>query len=159
MKKPVLEAYTEIQKSLSPIFEAQNIIQKTLELFTIEAKHLNELFKSIKLTHIDFAAITSAWENLSKIQEPIFKNIYSAFDLLQRSFHDFPPLIQDAVLVFGTHGWYIDLEMPISDIWKLQESMSNNNLKVADDALMNYFENRLEKIENSIAENFHIVST
>ena len=120
-------------------------------------RRLNDAFLPIQEAQ---EAIKKSWQpildaqaSLQKALEPISRyhnSLKPVLEQLQRSFHDLPPRTQEAILRLGDEGWFIDLEMPLPGLWELKKALEEGNVKEAEDALVEYFEHRLDEIEKFI---------
>jgi len=139
----VIKIQSAIQKSIHPIFKAQENLQKALERLEL-----------IKIPRFDLSGLSRFAKQVADFQHAIQESINPAFKHLQRSFHELPPRTQEALLLLGEHGWYMDLEMPIPALWKLKEALSVGSIGDAEDALAEYFEARIKEIGESITKKF-----
>lgn len=151
---PAFKVQATIQKSLEPIIEAQETFQKALEPILTKQHRWRELVEPIMATHFDLPDLSPLTKQVAEFQKSLQELISPAFERLQRSFLEFPPHIQEALLVLGEHGWYLDLKMSIPELWEFKKALSESNVEGAEEALVEYFESRLEEIEKSIAERF-----
>jgi hypothetical protein len=151
---PVLKQQEQLQKYLQPIVESQQAFQKALEPILAEQERWKRIVRSIELPKIalpDLAPLTKQAEEFRRSIEGL---ISPAFEELQRSFRELPPRTQEALILLGTHGWYLDLEMPLPGLWELKKALTDGNVAEAEDALIEYFESRTDEIEKSIVERF-----
>lgn len=151
---PLQKQQEQIHKYLQPIVESQKAFQNALEPILSEQKRWKSIVHSIELQKIalpDLAPLTIQAEEFKRSIEGL---ISPAFEELQRSFRELPPRTQEALMLLGEHGWYLDLEMPPPGLWKLKKALSDGNVAEAEDALIEYFEVRTDKIEKSIVERF-----
>lgn len=152
---PALKVRETLQKSLEPITEVQKTFQKALEPILTVQNRWRELAESIKVPHFDLPDLSPLLTKpAAEFQKSLQGLISPAFEQLQRSFRELPPRIQEALLLLGTHGWYFDLEMPMPGLWELKKALSEGNVEGAEEALVEYYEDRLEEIEKSITERF-----
>jgi hypothetical protein len=151
---PALKVQETLQKSLGPIIKAQKTFQKALEPILTEQNRWRELVESIKVPYFDLPDLFPLTKQVAEFQKSMQGLISPAFEQLQRSFRELPPRTQEALLLLGAHGWYLDLEMPLPGLWELKKALSEGNVEEAQEALVEYFEGRLEEIEKSITERF-----
>jgi hypothetical protein len=151
---PTLKVQETLQKSLEPIIDAQKTFQKRLEPMLTALNQLRELAESIKVPHVVLPDLSPFTKQFAEFQKSMQGLISPAFEQLQRSFRELPPRTQEALLLLGEHGWYLDLEMPIPGLWKLKKAISDGNIEEAQEALIKYFEGRLDEIQKSITEKF-----
>ncbi len=138
------------RKSMQPIIEAQNALQKSFEPILAEQegwKKLAELIQMPKYTLPNFSHLTKP---VFEFQKSIQGLISPAFEQLQESFRELSPRTREAFLLLGTHGWYLDLEIPLPGLWELKRALSEGNVEEAEEALVEYFDSRLDAIESSI---------
>ena len=57
-------------------------------------------------------------------------------------------------MILGTHGWYLDLEIPLPGLWKLEKALADGDAHEAEQALIKYFRERTPEIEKSLIKNF-----
>jgi hypothetical protein len=151
---PVLRQREAFQQWMQPIIEAQKALQETLEPILAEQKRWKNLVESIQIPKYTLPDISQIAQPALEFQKSIQGLISPAFEQLQESFRELPPRTQEAVLLLGEHGWYLDLEMPIPGLWELKKALSEGNVEEAEEALAEYFTGRLDEIEASIIERF-----
>jgi hypothetical protein len=151
---PALKVQEELQKSLEPLVEAHKAYGKALEPILSEQNRWRELTESVKVPHFDLPDFSLLTKQASEFQELLQGLITPAFEQLERSFRELPPRTQEALLLLGEHGWYMDLEMSVPELREFEKALSDGNVEEAEDALAEYFEGRLEEIEKSISERF-----
>ena len=149
--------FEELQKLSGQLGEKMSYIKKELEkparsMEIIKAK-VESVGKAINsnIPAIDLSIFTN---HANDLQKAIQKSIIPTFDGLKNSFQELPNHIQEALLLLGENGWYLDLEMSLPTLWHLKEILDEGNLLKAENTLVEYFENRLSEIEKSILEKF-----
>ena len=151
---PILGQQESFQKWMQPIIEAQKALQETLEPILAEQERWKILVQSIQIAKYTLPDIYQLMQPALEFQKSIQGLISPAFERLQESFRELPPRTQEAVLLLGAHGWYLDLEMPLPGLWELKKALSEGNVEEAEEALAEYFASRLDEIEGSIIERF-----
>ncbi len=151
---PILKQQESFQKWMQPIIEAQKALQKTLEPILAEQERWKKLAEAIQIPKYSLPDISQLAQPALEFQKSVQGLISPAFEQLQESFRELPPRTQEAVLVLGAHGWYLDLEMPLPGLWELKKALSEGNVEEAEEAIAEYFAGRLDKIEGSIIEKF-----
>lgn len=151
---PALNVQGAIQKSLKPILEAREALQKTLEPILAQQESWRQQMASIRIPRFYILDISHFAKQAADFQRTIQESISPIFEQLQKSFHDLPPRTQEALLLLGEHGWYMDSKMPFSALWDLKEALSEGKVQDAEDALSEYFESRLQEIEETITQRF-----
>jgi hypothetical protein len=151
---PILRQQEAFQKWMQPIIEAQKALQETLEPIFAEQERWKKLAESIQIPKYTLPDISQLTQSALEFQKSIQGFISPAFEQLQESFRELPPRTQEAVLLLGAHGWYLDLEMPLPGLWELKKALSEGNVEEAEEALAEYFASRLDEIEGSIIERF-----
>ena len=149
---PPLKLQETILKMLEPIIEAQRAFQKALEPILIEQKRWAELIESIKVSRFELPDLSYLTRQAAEFQRSLQGLFSPAFEQLQRTFRELPHRTQEALLLLGSHGWYLDLKMPLPELWELKRALSEGNVGQAEEALVDYFEDRLDDIEKSIVE-------
>jgi len=151
---PSLKIQETLKKSLGPLLEAQTALEKAVGPIISQQNRWGELIESFKVPQFAVPDLSILAEQTSHFQKVLRECITPAFERLQRSFRDLPPRTQEALLLLGDHGWYLDLEMPLPGLWELKEALSEGNVAEAENALAEHFEARQEEIEKSISERF-----
>ncbi len=124
--------------SLMPYFEqfvetAKNIAgQSAMVIKTLD-----------KYSHSIISSLNTYQDQLLNIYGPIAKE-------LARRFQELPESFKNALITLGNHGWFCDLEMPWHAILDLHNALSQGNVEDAENALIEYFSERLDSIEASI---------
>lgn len=160
---PVMEAQKEIEKALFPTVELQKAIKTNLEPFLEQQRKLQNAFESIKVpNHLipDFSPYT---KQIQQYQKSLSRIITPAFEELQRSFRELPPKIQEALLLLAEHGWYLDFNMLLPNLWEIKKAILGGEIDEVEEALVEYFESQLDEIENSFSAQFphrsHIIAS
>ncbi|ADJ28446.1 hypothetical protein [Nitrosococcus watsonii] len=151
----ILKRQEELEKTVQPLLESRAALQKSLEPILADQEKWRKVIASSELPQYalpaDLWAIAEQAEKLRKSLEGI---ISPAFEEIQRSFKEHPPKTQTALILLATHGWYFDPEMPIPSLWKLGNALEKGSVQEVEEALTQYFEDRLDKIEASITGRF-----
>ena len=92
----------------------------------------------------------------AKFQESILKRVSPILEQVQRNFHELPPRTQEALLILGPNGWYMDMEMTFPVLWELERALLDGNVNETENALVAHFENRVDGIEASLIQKFPI---
>jgi hypothetical protein len=139
--KPAHEMREQAQKSIDAVLEAQRSAQAAAERLT----------QSVQIPDFvlpDFSIWTNQATELGKAIEdsisPIFKQI-------QESFHELPPRTRKTLLSLAERGWFLDLDMAWPAVLELEEALLKGEVTEVEEALCDYFEDRLPEIEKSIA--------
>jgi len=106
---PILGQQESFQKWMQPIIEAQKALQETLEPILAEQERWKKLVQSIQIPKCTLPDISQLMQPALEFQKSIQAFINPAFEQLQESFRELPPRTQEAVLLLGAHGWYLDL--------------------------------------------------
>lgn len=102
----------------------------------------------------DLSYLSSFAKQAELLQKSFQATLGPVIENIQKSFHDLPPQMREALLLLGGNGWYFDLRMPISGLWTLKTAFTDGDAKKTEDALVEYFESRTEEIEESIVKKF-----
>ena len=142
------------QESLHLILDAQKNLQNALEPILALPGRLKEITGSIRIPKLPFAGIAEIANPAIELQKRIQGLISPAFEPLQKSFSKLPSQTREALLILGKHGWFLDLDMPLPFPLRLSEALSKGSGEEAENALVGYFSNKLDEIENSIVGKF-----
>jgi hypothetical protein len=52
------------------------------------------------------------------------------------------------------HGWYLDFEIPFTELWKLQKAFEEGEIAQAENALIEYYDDQADEIEKYIIDKF-----
>ena len=63
-----------------------------------------------------------------------------------------PPKLQAALILLGKHGWYLDVDMSLPDIWRFEKTLLNDRIDEAGEMLCAHYESRLDDIEKMVSE-------
>jgi hypothetical protein len=151
---PVLKQQEQLQKAIQPFLQSQAALQKSLEPVLAAQENWRNGVASFEIPQYVLPDLGPVMEQAEKFRKSFESIISPAFEELQRSFKELPPRTQAALILLGTHGWYLDLEMPIPFLWKLNKALEEGSVQETDDALVHYFEEHLDEIEASIVERF-----
>lgn len=151
---PALEVQDSLRRSIQPIVQAQNALEKALEPILAQQEQWKKLVESTQIPHFNLPDLSRFATQAADFQRAIQQLVTPAFEQLKKTFRELPARTQEALLLLGAHGWYLDLEMPFSGLWRLKRALAEGKVTEAEDALCKYFENRLGKIEKSISTRF-----
>jgi len=144
----------KLQKAFLPIIESKKAFQKALEPILSEQERWKSIVHSIMISEIALPDLSALIKSAEAIKKYVEELINPAFEQLRRSFIELPPQLQEALILLGTHGWYMDLEMSLPGLWALKKALTDGNIKEAEDALVEHFESRVDEIEKSIVKRF-----
>ncbi|OLO12638.1 hypothetical protein BTW10_04020 [Chromohalobacter japonicus] len=151
---PVLKQQDELQKAMKPVLELQASLQKSLEPILADQEKWQSVVASFDIPRYTLPDLGLVAKQAEKFKKSIEEIISPAFEELQRSFKELPPKTQEALILLGNHGWYLDLEMPIPSLWKLKRALEEGSVKMVEEELVQYFEERLDEIETSVVRKF-----
>lgn len=151
---PSLKIQEQIQKSLSSFSNIQEDYEKALGPFLAQQTRWQELMESVKESYLAMPDFSFLAPQVSELQKSMLATISPAFEELQQSFRELPSRTQEALLLLGEHGWYLDLEMPLPGLWELKKALSDGSIDEAENELAGYFEGRVEEIEESVTQKF-----
>lgn len=151
---PILKLQEELQRAMKTFIESQAAIQKSLEPILAAQEKWRNVITSFEIPRYALPDLGPVAEQAEKFRKSLGVIISSAFEYLQRSFRELPPKTQEALILLGTHGWYLDLEMPIPSLWQLKKALQEGSVQEVEEVLVQYFEERLDDIEASIVGRF-----
>ena len=98
------------------------------------------------------------WNDLKLKLEAFRKEMEEQFkpflNELSACIRELPVRTQNALILLGKKGWYMDTELSFPELWILEKLLEEGKIKKAEDALCDYFETHLDKIECIVVENF-----
>ncbi len=148
---------------LGPVMEAQKALKTQLEPFLEQQRKLQKAFEGIKIPNYQLPDLSPFAKQIQQYQKSLTGIISPAFYELQRSFRELPPKIQEALLLLAQHSWYLDFNMPLPSLWEIKKAISSGEIEEVEEALVEYFESRLDEIEKSFGAKFphrsHIIAS
>ncbi len=109
---------------------------------------MNRLLKAVSDNLQPFLEIQ---RQLSEMLKPLIEDIQGAMaDVLER----LPEGTRQAVVLLGQHGWYISLEMPLSDFSKLANQIQARNCSGVDEWMNDFYERNLDRIKEDLQKEF-----
>jgi hypothetical protein len=144
-------------------FSAQRNFEEAVKPILEAQKRIADAARSITIPQIEFPAIVlppfelpdlSLLLAAAELGKSLCETIGPALECIRESIRDLPPRTQEALLLLGTHGWYLDFEWSVPQLWNLQQALSDGNVEEAEKALVERFERRLDAIEKSLIERF-----
>lgn len=161
--RPVMETQKAIERALRPTLELQKALNTQLEPFLEQQRKLQKALEGIKVANYQLPDLSPFTKQIQQYQKSLSSIITPAFEELQRSFRELPPKIQEALLLLAQHGWYLDFNMPLPSLWDIKDAISSGEINEVEEALVEYFENQLDEIENSFSAQFphrsHIIAS
>lgn len=151
---PVFKVQEALRESLAPLFEVQRNFQKAIESFSIEQGRWWESIRSIEVPRFELPELPPIVNQFAEFQISLQRLLAPAFDEVQKSFSELAPRTRETLLLLGAHGWYLDLQMPLPELWRIKNALSKGNAGESEDALVEYFDERLGVIEKSITDEF-----
>lgn len=143
-----------IRKLIQPIADKREALEKALGPTLGNQEPCRKFVESVRLPQIMLPDLSPIAKQIIDFQKAFQESIGPVFQQLQQGFKELPVRTQEALLLLGQHGWFLDPEMSLPDLWELKNTLSDGNLLEAEFALISYFESRLTEIEESIAIKF-----
>ncbi len=115
----------------------------------------SEIYKSIESLDSQLSDMSS---NLNKIAKDLiaqynfdditnqFKKHFSELPNLVEQFKKSADFIKDGIKVMAEHGWYFDMELPISSPLEISKILNSKNKEEVNTALIAYFRENQERI-------------
>lgn len=159
---------SRISKEISRNLNIQDTFAEFEKRFSEAARPLYE--KAAVLVAKNVAAINSAYSyqpiqyeitGLSPLV-PQIEHLHMAFQErfapvfkpLNDTFQELRPRTKKALILLGNYGWYLDMDLPYSELLQLTDALEAGHVKEAEEALVDYYERRLPDIEKSIIKRF-----
>lgn len=152
--EPFRDIHESIRKSIQPIIDTRETLQKALEPMLANQERWRQLVELVRLPQIELPDLSPIAKQVIDFQKAIQESIGPAFQQLHKGFLELPMRTQEALLLLGQHGWYLDPEMSLPALWELKSALSQGNILEAESALVEYFESRIAEIEESITTKF-----
>lgn len=145
--RPALDAYLEQLRRLSEEAEATWLAwSQRVEDFARQQAQQAERWAEIARTIYE-PDVSRFSEFLTELSAAAQSAVAPTLESLRKSFHELPPRLRTALLTLGEHGWYLDPQMALSEVWRLQEALEKGDIISAEARLCEYFEHELERIE------------
>jgi hypothetical protein len=152
--EPFRDVHESIRKSTQPFIETCETLHKALEPILANQVRWRQIVESVRPPQIVLPDLSPIAKQVIDFQTTIQRSISTAFLDLQKGFNELPSRTQEALLLLGQHGWYLDPEMSLSALWELKKALSEGSTCEAEVALVAYFDDRISEIENSISVKF-----
>lgn len=131
--------WKKIDESLQPFVEAQQWLDKSLQPMLETQKRIDKVLNS----------------QISKFQHACEQTLFPVLETIAESFNQLPERTRNTLRVLGSHGWYLDFEMSLADLWELvEEALEKGNVEEAEQALVRYYQERLPHIRESLTEKY-----
>jgi hypothetical protein len=157
-KKPLGTYFEELNKLSGQLSERLSYIKKEIEkparfmkLMYEEVESIGKAMNYNIVGSTDLSILTGRSKNFQKAMQ---KMVIPVLDDLKSSFQELPEHTQDALLLLGENGWYLDLEMDLTFLWNLRNILDEGNIAKAEDALIEYYEGRTVEIEKILLNKF-----
>jgi hypothetical protein len=133
----------EEQRQLMAAREAiQKAFEGARESFARVAEQLRPVFAKLP----DALARFAQWQkDMSALLAPFIAQMVAAY-------REMPPRIQVALLELGKHGWYLDGDLGLTELWALEKSLTAGDADEVDAYLTAHFEGRLADIEEELVK-------
>ena len=141
---PILNYANEVNNQIRPFLEAQQKTQATL----------SNIFKAIEPPGVFIQNMEAFYKINADIRERLNNLISPAFVNLTKSFEQLPEKTKKSLIALGQKGWFLDLEMPSSLPQEFQTALEEDDVQEAEEALVTYFESRINDIEASLKTSF-----
>lgn len=146
--------HDQIAKACEAITSSHKSIIDSMKPF-IEQQ--TELANKITKTFISFPKIElpeSYITQISRIAEDLsnsFKTIkIPDFKSLSKRISELPAETKAALILLGKNGWYLNLDMELSQLHAIEKELMSNNISAVDDFLIKYYEENIDEIEKNI---------
>ncbi|MFA5544672.1 MAG: hypothetical protein WDA14_03390 [Sphaerochaetaceae bacterium] len=150
----VIEQTEKLQEAIQPIIEVQNKLQREMAPFLEEQNRLIRSLQSFQLPQDLLPDMTRFIQPALDLQRAIQEKFIHVYENLHKTFRELPPRTQEALLLLGEHGWYLDMRMPLPGLWELKQMLSDGEVAAVEELLCEYYEDRIDKIEESIMEKY-----
>lgn len=154
LRSEMLQADAAIQASLRPIVEAGAAIHQSLvSLFAESQKQWDQVISTARTSIAgppiagppEFPGLT---KQCADFQEVLRQSVRPAFQQILEGLAHLPVRTQEALLLLGQHGWYVDREMSLPSLWRLTDAFAEGNVLAAESALAEYLKVELRRLKN-----------
>jgi tRNA(His) 5'-end guanylyltransferase len=135
----------ELQEWLTQSTKIQEVVLKAAEVISSRIQETQKVWEE---------ALRPFAAQVEKFQNFFQESLGPFLQQVAKAFKELPPHAQRAVLTLASHGWFFDLDMTPSELWRLSEAFSNNEEAKAEEELADYFESRVVEIKNNVIERF-----
>jgi hypothetical protein len=132
--QPLLDARAKLAESVKPAIDMRQRVLDIHKSFTKE--------------------ISSAALQALKFQKTLNSFISPSFVRFSEALKKIPTKTRKALVTLGSHGWYLDLEMPMPGLWELEAALNSGNVEEAEKALIEYYRKRTPEIEKGLRTQF-----
>lgn len=101
-----------------------------------------------------FAQIGAAFESMRRQFGQVFGTLQTVGAAIApvlveigAAVRELPPRLERAVVALANHGWYVDSEHDLHDLWSMQTWIDAGETAKVDEHLVDHFERRLDAIE------------
>jgi len=150
----------QLEKALAPL-NLQEEIKKNLAVnkelssqLEVIAEHARDVYKDLDwwaaAVKNSFAGVQSSWLNdlLRRVQSGLTADVIK----LAKSMEAVPPRTKQALMLMAEHGWYLDLEMAVPYLFKIESVLKEGGIAQVDVALSKHYSERIDGIESSVIE-------
>lgn len=154
-REMIVDIQRQFEEPLRSFFKEQKRFEETLKPWIETKKQIDEAMEPMRQMQEklakDFSSIVA---QVHEFQGNLNSWIVPAFKEIAESWRKLPERTQNALIILGAHGWYLDLEMPLPGLWELEKALVNGDADDAEQALVEYFRERTPEIERSLIKNF-----
>lgn len=92
----------------------------------------------------------------SKIEEVVAATAAKTLERFRERLEALPPRVQEALVTIADRGWYLflDDETPVDAPLRVAEALAGGDVDLVEEALCDYFGERVDEIEGSVIERF-----
>jgi hypothetical protein len=141
----LVRQYIEAQRQILKLVQPAAEIERILLAF---AGSVSQVQSQLSANMSSF--IASALEFQRNFKAVVGPAIRDFAEIIRR----LPERMRLALITLGQHGWFLDLEMPLPDIWELEKILLEGKDQEAEEALVLYFTRRLKSIEETVCARF-----
>lgn len=149
LQRSILRLEEQAKNALRPIIEAQEQINRAAANVTLSQSFLSQLV----LPQIELSNYSMLTE-ITKSAVAAYAGLGPVFEELERSARELPPIMSEALLTLGKHGWYLDFDWTEDQLLAFRDALSTGDTTAAEQELIKHFEARVDSIEESLVEKF-----
>ncbi|MBI4248985.1 MAG: hypothetical protein HY611_05735 [Elusimicrobia bacterium] len=146
------EVAQDFEKQLAPILQMQKRILESGRPFLEAQERMQKMFDPLLETQRQIEL--SVQRALAMVDTEYVRHIDAFIRQLQEKAKTLPERTRKALLVFGKHGWFPDLEMATLGLWELEKALIAGDTAEAEKALIVYYREKSANIVENTGVRF-----
>lgn len=148
----------KFRSAVAPVIKAQAALEKALNKnvknMPNNFKISNRYLASFQITAKQAEKFQAITKQAARFQRVFSTELTANLDKIHKRINVLPPRTKRALLRLSQHGWYLDLDLPFSFLWDLENELESGKRQDVDNFLVQHYELTAEQIESRIAQSF-----